>query len=57
MVHQEQKKEASMYIRISEHEKAKWTTIAEGENMTFSEWVRWVIRKEVERKEAKDNAA
>jgi predicted DNA binding CopG/RHH family protein len=48
------KKEESIYVRVSPQEKERLAKAAEREGMTFSEWVRWVLRKEATRKEEQD---
>jgi predicted DNA binding CopG/RHH family protein len=49
------KKENSIYIRVSDQEKLKLIQAAEREGMTFSEWVRWVLRNEARRQERQDD--
>lgn len=48
------KKEESIYVRVSAQEKERLSKAAEREGMTFSEWVRWVLRKEAAKLEEAD---
>jgi predicted HicB family RNase H-like nuclease len=48
------KKEDTIYVRVSPQEKEKLARAAEREGMTFSEWVRWVLRKEARKQEETD---
>jgi predicted DNA binding CopG/RHH family protein len=45
------KKEESIYVRVSAQEKERLAKAAEREGLTFSEWVRWVLRKEAAKQE------
>jgi predicted DNA binding CopG/RHH family protein len=48
------KKEESIYVRVTAQEKERLAQAADREGMTFSEWVRWVLRKEALKQESKE---